>query len=366
MYKTKRIISIIVVIVLGFILQDIFGWNVGEIQANNREETEARSFLLNVYTWVEYIAPEIISDFEKEFHVKVHVDYYDLEDEMFSIVQSKPGMYDLVFPSESSMDIMINSHLLLKLDKRHIPNEKNLKARFRTIINKNWKGYCIPIDWGVTGIAYNTKYVKEPVDSWCIFWNPKYKGHTALVDDPFEVFSVGQKRLGYFLNPKDCNELDEVLKILKELKPLLHDECFMAYNKIKEKLKNEELWIAQCYNGDAALLNEENNNIKFVVPKEGTSFWIDTIAIPAGAKNKRLAEEFINYLLRPDIAAKQTNYSYYASCNKKAWAFVDRQLLRNSYIFIDRKEINRLELYEVLNPEIQRKFNECWADLVKY
>jgi spermidine/putrescine transport system substrate-binding protein len=160
--------------------------------------------------------------------------------------------------------------------------------------------------------------------------------------------------------------LDEALKILKELKPLLHDKYFMAYNKVKEKLKSEELWIAQCYNGDAAFLVKENSNINFVIPKEGTSFWIDTVAIPIGAKNKRLAEEFINFMLRPEIGAKQTNYSYYAGCNKKAWAFVDKQLLRNPYIYIDRKEINRLELYEILNPEIQRKFNECWAELVKY
>jgi spermidine/putrescine transport system substrate-binding protein len=366
MCKTKKIVSIIVVMVLGLILQNIFDWNIGELQAKKQKDKNASSSVLNVYTWVEYIDPEIFSEFEKEFHVKVHVDYYDLEDEMFSLVQSKPGMYDLIFPSESSMDIMINSQLLLKLDKRRIPNEKNLKARFRTIINRKWKEYCIPIDWGVTGIAYNAKYVKEPVDSWNVFWNEKYKGHTALVDDPYEVFSVGQKRLGYSLNPKDSYVLDEALKILKELKPLLHDKYFMAYNKIKEKLKSEELWIAQCYNGDAAFLVEENSNMNFVIPKEGTSFWIDTVAIPIGAKNKRLAEEFINFILRPEISARQTNYSYYAGCNKKAWAFVDKQLLRNPYIYIDRKEINRLELYKILNPEIQRKFNECWAELVKY
>ena len=168
MYKIKKSVSIITVIVLGFILQNIFDWNIGELQAKKQKDKNASSSVLNVYTWVEYIDPEIFSDFEKEFHVKVHVDYYDLEDEMFSLVQSKPGMYDLIFPSESSMDIMINSHLLLKLDKRRIPNKKNLKARFRTIINRKWEGYCIPIDWGVTGIAYNTKYVKETADTWCI------------------------------------------------------------------------------------------------------------------------------------------------------------------------------------------------------
>ncbi len=140
----------------------------------------------------------------------------------------------------------------------------------------------------------------------------------------------------------------------------------MAYNKIKEKLKSEELWIAQCYNGDAAFLVEENSNMNFVIPKEGTSFWIDTVAIPIGAKNKRLAEEFINFILRPEISARHTNYSYYASCNKKTGLFVKKEILRNPYVYIDKKEIDRLELYEILNPDVQKKFNECWAELVKY
>ncbi|MBI5307284.1 MAG: spermidine/putrescine ABC transporter substrate-binding protein [Planctomycetes bacterium] len=320
--------------------------------------------VLNMYTWVEYIDPAIFSDFEKEFHVKVNIGFYSLEDEMFSSIQSEPGRYDIVFPSESSMDVMIKSKLLSKFDTRRIPNARNLKAKFRTIINRKWKGYCVPIDWGVTGIAYNTKYVREPVDSWDIFWNTKYKGYTALVDDPFEVLSVGLKRLHYPLNPACPGDMNEPVKLLKELKPLLQDEGFIPYNRIREKLKSEGLWLAQCYNGDAAILNEENNQINFVIPKEGTSFWIDVVAIPFGAKNKQLAETFIDYMLRPEIGARHTNYSYYANCNKKAWRFVNKEKFKNPYVYIRRKEIDRLELYETLSPDIQKKLNEYWAELV--
>ena len=361
--KTKRVIYVLFIVTLGFIAQNLLGLEQRAFSSGKSKNTGDSVPTLNVYTWVDYLDPEIVSDFEKEFHVKVHVDFYDLEDAMYSLVQSEPGRYDLVFPSEGSMDEMIKSKLLLKFDEPDIPNLRNLHARFRTIINK-WKGYCVPIDWGVTGIAYNAKYVKDTVDSWRIFWDVKYKGHTALVNDPYEVMSVGLKLLGYQLNPQNPNELDATLKILKKLKPLLHNECFIAYNEIREKLRNETLWIAQCYNGDAAILNDEDNDIKFVVPKEGTSFWIDFVAIPVGARNKRRAESFINFMLRPEISALQANYSYYASCNKKAWRYVKKDILKNPYIFIDKRTINKLEFYKILQPDVQRKFNECWAELL--
>lgn len=208
------------------------------------------------------------------------------------------------------------------------------------------------------------KYVREPIDSWSVFWNIKYKGRTALVNDSYEVMSVGLKYLGYPLNPANSKDLEESFRRLKELKPLLQEEGFMSYTKIIAQLKNEELWIAQCYNGDVVLINEENDSIKFVMPKEGSSFWTDNIAVPVGAKHRLLAEKFINFMLRPEIGARQTNYSYYASCNKRAWKFVNREILKNPYVYMDEKEVSKLELFKLLNSEVHKKFNECWAELV--
>ena len=361
--RIKIVVYAFSIVALGFIAQNLFGLEQKAFSSGKSKNSRDSVSALNLYTWVDYLDPEIISDFEKEFHAKVHTDFYDLEDAMYSAVQSAPGRYDLVFPSEGTMDAMVKSNLLLKFDDLKIPNLHNLNARYKTIINK-WKGYCVPIDWGVTGIAYNAKYVKDAVDSWRIFWDVKYKGHTALLNDSYEVMSVGLKRLGCPLNPQDLNELDATLKILRELKPLLHGEGFLAYDEIMEKLRNETLWIAQCYNGDAAVLNEEDNHIKFVVPKEGTSFWVDVVAIPVGARNKQDAERFINFMLRPEISARQTNYSYYASCNKKAWRFVRKDILKNPYVFIDKRTISNLEFYKILPPDVQKKFNECWAKLL--
>lgn len=334
------------------------------IRCLNSFSADKQLSVLNVYTWVDFIDPKIFSDFEKEFGVKVNVDYFDDEEVMFSLVQSQPERYDVVFPSDSLTDVMIKTKLLSKLDMRNITNKRNLKARFRTITNRKWKEYSVPIDWGVTGIAYNTKYIKESVAGWDIFWNTKYKGRMALLNNSYDVMTVGQKRLGYSLNLVNPKDMEESLKILKLVKPLLQGEGFMAYDKIMERMKNEELWIAQCYNGDAALVKEKNNDIKFVLPKEGTGLWMDNIAVTIGAKHKQLAEKFINFMLRPEVSARHTNYSYYANCNKKSRVFVNKEILDNPYIYINRKEIDKLELYEILNPDVQKKFNESWAELV--
>ena len=317
--------------------------------------------VLHVYTWLDYLDPEIVSDFGKEFHVKVQVDFYDDEEEMFSAIQSDPGQYDVIFPTDYMTDLMLKTNLLLKLDLTQIPNTHNIESRFKTLINKKWRGYFVTLDWGGVGIAYNIKYVKEPVDSWRVFWNTKYKERIALLNNYNEVMAIGQKLLGYPLNPTDPKVMENALELLKEIKPLLQKEGFQPYGEIKKKLINEELWIAQCYNADASIIHEKNSAIKFVIPKEGTAYWVEGIAVPIGANNKSLAEAFINFMLRPEISARHTNYSHYANCNNKAWPFVDKKILKNPYIYM---KVNKFEVFEVHNPDVQQKLNECWAKLI--
>ena len=140
------------------------------------------------------VDPEIFLDFEKEFHVKVNIDFYDDEEFMFSTIQSGPSRCDVMFPSDSLTDVMLKSGLLSKLDMRRIPNIRFLRDKFRVITKRKWMVYDLPIDWGVNGIAYNTKYVKKSVDSWDIIWKTKYKDKMALLNNSYDVMTVGQKR----------------------------------------------------------------------------------------------------------------------------------------------------------------------------
>lgn len=359
MYKAKRFFPAIFIIWLVAGICNVYSSD--NHQSGVRKDVKSEQPVLNMYTWVGYLDPEIVSDFEKEFQVKVQVDFYEDEEEMFSAIQSNPGQYDIVFPTDYMVDLMTKTNLLLKLDMEQIPNMRNIESRFKTLINKKWKGYFVTLDWGGVGIAYNTKYVKEPVDSWRIFWDTRYRGRMALVNNYNEVMSIGQKLLGFPLNPTDPKVMDKALELLEEIKPLLQGEGFLPYNEIRKRLISEELWIAQCYNADTAIAHEENNAVKFVLPKEGTGYWVEGMAVPIGANNKPLAESFINFMLRPEVSARHTNYSHYANCNNKSWIFVDKNILRNPYIYM---KVSKFEVFEVCNPDVQQKFNECWSKLI--
>lgn len=159
MYKVKMIFIIIFFLWFGPSICNVYGLDTETLQPDTRKDLNDDQSVLNVYTWADYIDPEIFADFEKEFHIKVNVEFFDDENVMYSLIQSEPGRYDITFPSDSMTEWMLKANLLLKLNMRNIPNVQNLKAKFRGFVNRKWKGYSIPIDWGVTGIAYNTKKI---------------------------------------------------------------------------------------------------------------------------------------------------------------------------------------------------------------
>lgn len=146
MYSVKCVPVLIFILWLGFCFGNVCSPDKNTNQPGTRGAVHARKTLLNVYTWVDYLDTGIISDFEKEFNVKVHVDVYDDEEEMFSSIQSDPGQYDVVFPTDYMADLMMKTNLLLKLDLSRIPNMRNIESRFKTLINKKWRGYFVTLD----------------------------------------------------------------------------------------------------------------------------------------------------------------------------------------------------------------------------
>ena len=185
------------------------------------------------------------------------------------------------------------------------------------------QSYAIPYVWGITGIAYNKKYVKEPITCWADLWKPEYKGHIILLNDNREVFSLALKKLGKSNNSKNPAEVEAAFKDLKLL-----NTNVLAYDteNNKQKMIAEEAWIAQMWSGDAAFCNKENGNIQFVVPKEGSLIWADNMAIPKGAKNKELAEKFINFIYDPAVSARNFDYIRLPNANGKAIPLMKKEI----------------------------------------
>ena len=240
------------------------------------QDSQHLSPVLNVYNWADYLAPKNIESFEKRFGVKINIETFDDEETMISTLQSNPEKHDLIITSDLVVRGLIKSRLLETLDLKNIPNLKNIDSQFVNLDHDRGNQHSIPYLWGTTGIAYNSKYTEEPVDSWSIFWNPKYKGKMSMLINQYDVITVGLKSLGYSLSTVNPAELEEAGKKLKEQRPLLR-----GYEDLTtggRSLDSEELWVVQRYS--SAALEAKNENIKYVIPKEGAYLWMDNFCIP--------------------------------------------------------------------------------------
>jgi len=316
---------------------------------------------LNIYSWVDNFDPEVIADFEKKYGVKVNYDVYSSNEEMLAKLQASSGAspYDLIQPSDYMVTAMIEMNLLEELNKENIPNAKNIIANFQTPPYDPGNRYSLIYTWGVTGIAYNKKYVKGPIESWNDLWNDEYKNRLVLLNDSREVIGMSLIKNGFSNSTSNVKEIETAVNDLKKLLPNV-----MAFDTdtIKAKFIAEEAWIGTVWSGDAALIRQENPDIEFVVPKEGATIWADTLAIPKGAKNKELAEKFINYLLEPEVSVKNYESIMYSNPNEQAYPLHNDEYKNNSMIFLGPKELDRTEwLLEV--GEALTEYDRFWTEL---
>lgn len=313
---------------------------------------------LNVYNWMDYIDPEVIEDFEEEFNVKVNYDTFATNEDMYVKIAKGGTSYDVVFPSDYMIERMINEDLLAKIDKDNIPNMKYIGDDFLDLDFDRNNEYSVPYMWGTVGIIYNKTMVDDVVDSWDILWNEKYDGQILMLDSQRDSIGVSLKRLGYSMNTRDLDELEEA-------KNELIKQPVYAYvgDEVKDLMIGEEAALAVVWSGDAVFMMRENENLEYVIPKEGTNIWFDNMVIPKNAKNKELAEEFINFLNRPDIAARNVEYIGYSTPNVEAQkllpeeirnsevAYPSSEVLENTEIFKDMKDM--LSIYDELWLEVK-------------
>jgi len=315
---------------------------------------------LHVFNWEDYFAPNTLDDFESEFGIDVFLETYDYENVAVSAIQSDPSRYDVVVFSDELIAEMTDLKLLAELNLESIPNLANIDPQF---LNQPWdpgNRYSVPYAWGSTGIVYNTKHVDSPKKSWSLLQDPRLAGRVALAKDPNVVIGLTLKSLGYSLNSKDQDQLDQAVSVVRTQKPLLAG--FLDPVTIREKLASEELWAAQLFSGDAAMLMSENENLTFFIPVEGSDYYVDSLAIPRDARNVEAAHLFINYILRPDVHADIANYTAYAIPNRAALqqGLVDEEFLASEASYPPR---DLLEAWVPHDDEMNALWNKAWADI---
>ena len=270
-------------------------------------KAEARQ-VLNLYSWVDNFDPKIISEFERRYKCRVNYDVFANNEELFAKLRAGGAQYDIIQPSDYMVARMIKLDMLERLNLDNMPNVKRLKLGFEKPPYDPNNEYSIVYMWGITGIAYNKKYVKEAPVSWADLWKDEYKGRVVLLDDSREVFGMALRKNGFSNSTKNQRELEIAFNDLKRLAPNV-----LAYDTdtIKQKFIAEEAWIGTVWSGDAILIMEENPNIGFALAKEHGVIWTDNFAIPKGARNKVLAEQFINFIYDPKISERNYEYTGY-------------------------------------------------------
>ncbi|WP_393966082.1 PotD/PotF family extracellular solute-binding protein [Exiguobacterium sp. S22-S28] len=329
---------------------------------NRLNETQGYSGknVLNIYNWGDYIDPELIDQFEKESGIKVVYQTFDSNEAMLTKIEQGGTTYDIAVPSDYAIAKMIEEDLVLPIDQAKVPNLKNIDSRFLNLSFDPGNRYSIPYFWGTVGIVYNQKLIgdKKPT-SWKDLWDPSLKNQILLADGAREVMGMSLNSLGYSLNETDEPKLQaakaNLMKLTPNIKAIVGDE-------IKLLLANEEAGLGVVWSGDANEIMSENENLNYVIPKEGSNVWFDNVVIPKTAKNVDGAHEFINFMLDPKNAAKNADYVGYSTPNEAALKLLDRDVREDKRFYPDKQVTDTLEVYENLGKEMLAHYNELFLE----
>ena len=315
---------------------------------------------LNILNWGEYIDPELLNLFEKETGVKVNYVEMTSNEEMLLKLRSADCIYDLCFPSDYIIEQLIANDMLQPLDMSKIPNAKNISERikqFTNVFDPDNK-YSLPYLWGTVGILYNTKMVEGEVDSWDVLWDEKYVGQVWQYDSVRDAIAVALLKLGYDINTRNADEVNAAKEELIKQIPLLKG---LGTDDIRSSMENGKAALAVIYSGDALECCSKNEDLAYVVPKEGSNVWFDNVVIPKSAKNVEAAHAFINFINDANLAARNTEYVYYSTPNQGALDLLEEEFTEDAIFNPSQEVLDRCNVFHDLGDFVD-VFNTAWAE----
>ncbi|MGD8189668.1 ABC transporter substrate-binding protein [Brevibacillus ginsengisoli] len=314
---------------------------------------------LNVFNWSEYLPDSVIQKFEQKYGVKVNYSTFSSNEEMLAKVSAGGGIYDLTVASDYIVQPMVQQGLIEPLDLNNVPNFKNLSSDF---INKEFdpgNKYCIPYMGNTQSLGINPDKVKVEINSYEDLWKPELKGQIVLLDDQRFVLGMVLKTLGYSGNDTDPAHLEEAKQKMLKLMPNV--KAFDS-DSPKTLLINGEVSIALSWGPEIALAQREKPQIKTILPKEGLLIAFDNFVIPKGAKHKKTAEAFINFLLEPEISAEISKTFPYINPNSEARKLIDKATLDNIAIYPPPEEMKRTEGIKDIGDSV-KLYDRIWSEV---
>jgi spermidine/putrescine transport system substrate-binding protein len=299
---------------------------------------------LNLYNWSDYVAKSTIPNFQKQTGIKVTQDFFSSNEELLAKLQAGGTGYDVIVPSDYMVSIMIKSEILEPLDMSKIPNFKNVGENYKGLDYDPDNEYSVPYQWGTTGILYNKKELGTLEPSWDPMWDSAYKGKIGMLNDERETPGAALYKLGYSVNAKDKEQLDEAEAELKKQKPLLLGYFDSTQNR--PSVINGDLLLGHVFSGDAFLALASNEDLDYIIPEPAATRWTDNMAIPKGAEHPDNAHKFINYILGAKTGAELSNYTYFNTPNEAALPMIDGALKKLPGYELEPSVFDRLQIIE--------------------
>ncbi len=328
--------------------------------------------VVNVCSWGEYIDESLIDEFEDLTGITVHYQTAESNEALYSLLKTGAGDYDVIVPSDYMIGRLIAEDMLAELDYSNIPNFEKIGSQYKGLSYDPENKYTVPYTWGTLGIIYNTSMVDEKIDSWDAMFDEKYAGNVIMIRNSRDALAAALLDLGYDINTTDEAQLNEAYEMLKTAKENGVYQGFYM-DEIFQKMEGGNAAVAMYYAGDYLTMLENNEDLAFVVPKEGSNWFVDAMCVLKNAQHKAEAEEWINFIASKDSQLRNMDYIWYASPNAEAleWYpeyYLDtygEELPQEVYeIMVAPKDVlARCTLYENLPAETLALYNDLWTQL---
>ncbi|WP_414051227.1 ABC transporter substrate-binding protein [Macrococcus animalis] len=314
--------------------------------------------ILYVYNWGEYIDPELLKTFEKDHGIRVILETFDSNESMLAKIKNGGTHYDIAVPSEYAIQKMKDEKLLIPINHKKLPNLKNINPDFMDLDFDKGNKFSIPYFWGTVGILYNPDKTKGiDFSSWESLWDPRLKNNVLIVDGAREALGLSLNSMGESLNETNPHKLLEAEQKLEKLGPNVKG---VVGDEINTMMVQKEADVAVVWSGMGADIMTENENLDYVVPKEGSNLWFDNIVIPKTAQNVDGAHKFINFLLDAKIGKQNTEWVGYATPNAESYKLLDKETREDERFYPNKALQEKLEVYEDLGFENIKRYNELF------
>jgi len=326
---------------------------------------------LNIYNWADYMHPEVVPEFEKRYGIHVNYDTFASNEALLTKLQAGGTKYDVVVPSNFILAQLSKLNLLQPIDHGRLRNLGNLMPRFLSPSADAHLTRSVPYMWGTTGVAYNQIAVERILhvrrnyvealenEGWGLFWDKRFASRMTLLDDERETIGMSMKRQGYSYNTRKPEQIKLGTEQLLLQKPLVM--CYTS-DQVIVQLASGDSWLALAYSGDVYQAARSNGAVKYFIPQTGTSIWVDSLAIPKHAPHPDAAYLWIDFLLEPAIAAKNAEYTRYATPNRLAFAVLDERIKSDKNLYPPDDVVERCE--QILSVgDLAAFYDRMWTEL---